>query len=376
MTQAYIREDFVKSMPPPAQRIGVFAWTRDNLFSSWWSGALTVFGLIIVYITLVPFIEFTLVNAIWEGKDREACLVPEAGACWAYVKAKFGQFIYGRYPLDERWRVNIVFILGTISLIPFMIPAMPGKRLNALILFVVFPLCAFCLLAGGWLGLAEVETSLWGGLLLTIIVASTGMVIAFPLGVLLALGRRAEMPVIRRLSILFIEFWRGVPLITVLFMSSVVLPLFLPEGVTFDKLLRALIGVALFASAYVAEAVRGGLQAIPLGQYEGAKALGLRYWQMMGFVVLPQAIKHAIPALVNSSISLFKDTSLVLIIGLLDLLNVIQLSFTDPKWATPQTAYTGYIFAALIFWIFCFTMSRYSFFLERHMDAESKSRHG
>jgi general L-amino acid transport system permease protein len=221
-------------------------------------------------------------------------------------------------------------------------------------------------------GLEPVETSNWGGLLVTLVVAVTGIVASLPLGVLLALGRRSKLPIVRWASIAFVELWRGVPLITVLFMASVMLPLFLPAGVNFDKLMRALIGVALFSSAYMAEVIRGGLQAVPRGQYEGAASVGLGYWQSMRLIVLPQALKIVIPGIVNSFIALFKDTSLVLIIGIFDLLGIVQQNFTDPNWASPVTPATGYIFAAFVFWIFCFGMSRYSMFMERRLNTGHK----
>lgn len=217
-------------------------------------------------------------------------------------------------------------------------------------------------------GLEYVETDLWGGFLMTLVIAVTGITASLPIGILLALGRRSKMPLVRMFSVIFIEFWRGVPLITVLFMSSVMLPIFLPDGVSFDKLLRALIGVALFSSAYMAEVVRGGLQALPKGQYEGAMALGLNYWQMMQKIVLPQALKIVIPGIVNTFIGLFKDTTLVSIIGLLDFLGMINASHSDPKWATPVQAITSYIFCAVVFFIFCFAMSRYSIFMEKRLD--------
>jgi general L-amino acid transport system permease protein len=221
-------------------------------------------------------------------------------------------------------------------------------------------------------GLSTVETPLWGGLLVTLVVSYVGMAASLPLGILLALGRRSKMPIVRTLCVTFIEFWRGVPLITVLFMASVMLPLFLPPGVNFDKLLRALIGVALFSAAYMAEVVRGGLQAIPKGQYEAAQALGLGYWKMMRLVVLPQALKLVIPGIVNTFIGLFKDTSLVYIIGLFDLLGIVRLNFSDTSWASWQTPATGLVFAAFIFWLFCFSMSRYSQFVERRLNAGRK----
>ena len=252
-------------------------------------------------------------------------------------------------------------------------PSVPGKRWNVLFLLAVFPVAAYILLFGGWFTLPRVETARWGGLMLTLVVAISGIAASLPLGVLLALGRRSALPAVRLASIVFIEFWRGVPLITVLFMSSVLLPLFLPDGVHFDKLLRALIGVALFSAAYMAEVVRGGLQAIPRGQYEAAMALGLGYWKTMRLIVLPQALKLVIPGIVNTFIGLFKDTTLVLIIGLFDLLGIIQLSFTDPKWASPNQSLTAYLFAAGVYWLFCFGMSRYSLFMERRLNVEQRS---
>jgi general L-amino acid transport system permease protein len=233
---------------------------------------------------------------------------------------------------------------------------------------LVFPVVAFILLYGG-LGLTVVPTNKWGGMMLTLVIAVSGITASLPLGVLLALGRRSDMPAIRNLCIVFIEFWRGVPLITVLFMASVMFPLFLPEGVTFNQLLRALIGVALFSGAYMAEVVRGGLQAIPKGQYEAAAAMGLTYWQSTRLIVLPQALTIVIPGIVNSFISLFKDTSLVLIIGLIDFLQSIQTGMQDTTWAAPNIPMTGYIFAAFTYWIFCFGMSRYSVWLEGKLGA-------
>ncbi|MDP4822851.1 MAG: amino acid ABC transporter permease, partial [Aestuariivirgaceae bacterium] len=234
------------------------------------------------------------------------------------------------------------------------------------------PFLAEFLLYGGVLGLAEVATNKWGGLLLTMVVAVSGIVLSLPLGVLLALGRRSEMPIIRYFCIGFIEIWRGVPLITVLFMASIMLPLFLPAGMNTDKVLRIVIGVALFSSAYMAETVRGGLQAIPKGQYEAAKALGLGYWRMTLLIILPQALKIVIPGIVNTFISLFKDTTLVLVVGLFDFLGIIQTGSADQKWVSPETAQTGYFVAALVYWAFCFSMSRYSIHMERRLAAGCK----
>jgi len=246
------------------------------------------------------------------------------------------------------------------------------KSWIAFLLIVIYPFAAFYLWVGDAFGLEYVETSRWGGLFLTLVVAGTGIAVSLPIGIVFALGRRSNMPAIRTVSIAFIELWRAVPLITVLFMSSVMLPLFLPEGVNFNKLLRALIGVALFSSAYMAEVVRGGLQAIPKGQYEAAAAMGLGYWQMMRLIILPQALKLVIPGIVNTFIALFKDTTLVLIIGLFDLLGIIQAASTDPKWL--GMAVEGYVFAAFVFWLFCFSMSRYSMFIERKLHTGHERR--
>jgi general L-amino acid transport system permease protein len=252
----------------------------------------------------------------------------------------------------------------------FIIRGMDGdwKRPVMLTIAAMAILGIIFFLASVDFGLEYVETDLWGGFLMTLVIAVTGIVASLPIGIMLALGRRSNMPIVKLLSVVFIEFWRGVPLITVLFMSSVVLPLFLPDGVTFDKLLRALIGVALFSSAYMAEVVRGGLQAIPKGQYEGAMALGLGYWQMMQKIILPQALKIVIPGIVNTFIGLFKDTTLVSIIGLLDFLGMINSSHADATWASPVQAISSYIFCAFVFFIFCFSMARYSLFMERRLD--------
>lgn len=368
----FVRKQMVDPLPPPGGRAGAGNWLRENLFSSPANGAMTILALLFLAWALPPLFQWAFIDAVWEGSDREACLGPEVGACWAFVKAKFGQFIYGRYPVDERWRVDLVFFLLAAGLVPMATPRVPYKGINAAFLLVAFPVLAYFLLGGG-LVLPVVETERWGGLLVTLVVAVTGMVMSFPIGILLALGRRSDMPIIKFFCIAFIELWRGVPLITVLFMSSVMLPFFLPEGVNFNKLLRALIGVAFFSSAYMAEVVRGGLQVIPKGQYEAAASMGLRYWSTMYLVILPQALKLVIPGIVNTFIGLFKDTSLVLIIGLFDLLGIVQLNFSDANWATPQTAATGFAFAGLVYWIFCFTMSRYSMFIERRLETGHRS---
>ncbi|MDF1610032.1 amino acid ABC transporter permease [Hoeflea sp. YIM 152468] len=368
---AFVRTQESPLMAPPVSSRGVVGWFKENLFATPRDTVLTILTSLFLLWMVPPIIDWAFISAVWTGESREACLAPGTGACWAFVEAKFGQFIYGRYPVDERWRVNLSGLLLIAGLVPIAIPSVPYKRQNALYLLVVFPVLAFILLTGQF-GLEPVETPLWGGLLVTLVVAIVGIVVSFPLGILLALGRRSEMPIVKMFSVIFIEFWRGVPLITVLFMSSVMLPLFLPDGVSFDKLLRALIGVALFSSAYMAEVIRGGLQAIPKGQYEAANAMALTFWQGTRLVTMPQALTLVIPGIVNTFIGLFKDTSLVLIIGLFDLLGIVQQNMNDQNWISPATPATGFVFAAFVFFLFCFSMSRYSAYMERRLDTGHK----
>ena len=292
------------------------------------------------------------------------------GACWTFIKVWFNSLMYQFYPDDQQWRVNLAFIILIVLAIPLFIDGVPGKKWIGLFLLVPYPVIAYFLFYGGAFGLEIVETAKWGGFFLTLVIGGVGIVASLPIGIVLALGRRSEMPIVRALCTAFIELWRGVPLITVLFMSSVMFPLFLPEGMNFDKLIRALVGVALFSSAYMAEVIRGGLQAIPKGQYEAADALGLSYWKKMGLVVLPQALKLVIPGIVNTFIGLFKDTTLVLIIGLFDLLGAAQLAATNANWLGFSTE--AYVFAAALFWICCFGMSRYSMSVERKLETGHK----
>jgi general L-amino acid transport system permease protein len=566
------------SLPPPSTTTGIVGWLRANLFSSVTNSVFTIIFLLLLIWIVPKLFDWAFLDAVWSGTSRKDCLKSPDGACWAFVGARFKQFMYGLYPTAERWRVNLVGIILVVAVVPLLFDRMPYRRQFGLFLLFVFPIVAFILLLGisdeavqGWpywlMGLSALalailamlphhaklthwsapvsvvlivlfviwglaapsnwtvgllygtsstivmtiavlltmapivaavaglllpntramvldrflgitilvgvlaligfmlpiqawnpvrgtasppwvmavapaafavaalapwgydrgagiagkialalaplylliafwvlfappdwmnfgffdwqanaipffrgvqsvlpyaETSKWGGLMLTLVVALTGIVASLPLGIVLALGRRSHMPIIRTLSIVFIEFWRGVPLITVLFMASVMFPLFLPEGVTFNQLLRALIGVALFSSAYMAEVVRGGLQAMPKGQYEAADALGLSYWKSMRLIILPQALKIVIPGIVNTFIGLFKDTTLVGIIGLFDLLGVVQTGLTDANWLAPNVPYTGYVFTAFMFWIFCNGMSRYSQHMERKLDTGHK----
>jgi len=351
---------------------------RENLFSSPLNTALTLVLLYALATTLPDFLRFTLIDAIWEGEDRDACraqaLGREPGACWAFVKARTAYFMYGQYPLEERWRVDLTWLLGGLGVLWMLWPRVPRKAAGAVYFFILFPLGAFVLLTGfSAVGLPPVPTYLWGGLLVTLVISAIGIVVSLPLGVLLALGRRSQLPAVKFMSVVFIEFVRGVPLITVLFMANVMLPLFLPGGWRPDSLVRVLIGVALFAAAYMAEVVRGGLQAIPKGQYEGAMSLGLGYWRTMTLIILPQALKVVIPGIVNTFIGLFKDTSLVSIVGIFDLMRTVEASLTDPKWATPVTRFSGYFFAALVYFVFCFGMSRYSMWMERRLATDHRN---
>ena len=503
VASAFVRQDLVPERPAPIKTTGFVGFLRTRLFNSPTNILLTIVSALLLWFIVVPVVKFLLVDAVWSGSDRDACLAENVGhtvgACWPFVRAKFSQLIYGFYPEPERWRVNLTFMLAALLLLPLLIPRLPAKGLNAGLFFVAFPIVAFFLLHGGglsgfgiswtvgllsgfadsignagraltnageataivgpllkllgmlvvlvgtfvsyliwpltWLrdqiqvssrpvwvdfaataatvsmllfvlnggirtgwrslivslaafaavgvviaamsldhgGFAVVDTRLWGGLLVTLVLSVTGIVVSMPVGIALALGRRATIPLIRVFSITFIEFWRGVPLITVLFFATYMLPLFMPAGFTVDGLVRALIGIALFAGAYNAEVIRGGLQAIPRGQGEAASALGLSYWKTTGLIVMPQALRHVIPGLVNSFIALFKDTSLVSIVALFDLLGQLRASFADPVWATPTTLFTGFAFTGLIYFVFCFGMSRYSLFVENRLNAHRRS---
>jgi general L-amino acid transport system permease protein len=500
---SFVRAALVAERPAPVKTTGPIGFLRTRLFNSPTNIVLTIVGALLIWFTAVPAVKFLLIDAVWTGSDRDACLEQNAGhavgACWPYISAKFTQFIYGFYPEPERWRVNLTFALAALLLLPLLIPRLPAKSLNAGLFFVALPVVAFFLLHGGglngfvvswianllasfadsianagdalmrygahvqvidqlfwligklvvllgstisillwpllWLrdeiqsfgrpvwidlavttamvsvlaflmsggfrtgwralisslltfafiavviavmgldrgGLPVVDTRLWGGLLVTLVVSVTGIVASMPIGIALALGRRSTIPLIRIFSVVFIEFWRGVPLITVLFFATYMLPLFLPGNFTVDGLVRALIGIALFAGAYQAEVVRGGLQAIPRGQGEAAAALGLSWWKTTALIVLPQALRHVIPGLVNSFIALFKDTSLVSIVALFDLLGQLRASFSDPNWATPTTLFTGFAFTGLIYFAFCFGMSRYSLFVENRLNAHRRN---
>ncbi len=378
LAPSYLRRSLVEPQPPPTGEATAMSLVRARLFDRPSNVALTVVSAVVAALLVWPTIRFLFIDAVWHGASRVDCLPEtvghEVGACWPFIAAKFRQFMYGFYPESEQWRVNLTYLLGVILLVPLLVPRLPHKGTNAVLFFGVFPLVGFFLLVGGAFGLPHVETRLWGGLLITLVISFTGIVFSLPLGIVLALGRRSDLPIIRMLSVIFIELWRGVPLITVLFFATYMLPLFLPESWKIDPLLRVLVGVVLFAAAYMAEVVRGGLQAIPRGQFEAAMALGLGYWRLMGLIVLPQALRLVIPGIVNSFIALFKDTSLVLIVAIFDLLGQLRAAFADPSWATPVTLFTGFAFAGMIYFLFSFGMSRYALFVERRLNrAEARS---
>ena len=454
---AFVRTEDAPLLPPPPTEAGITGWLWQNIFASMadFSSAgaslrsacvavLTVFLLYFGFAQIYTLLDFGVFSAVWSDPDelkREACWTVDQGgglpsgwhaACWPFIYAKHKFIMYGAYPSEELWRVNLSVLLGIAGLAYVLIERLPRRREVGAMMLTLYPLLCFILLTGGnlaipfgsiglWLiiglavislgrlakrgflgstlsefhafigltgwafviyntvrglgavdfGLEPIDTRDWGGLLITLVVAVTGIVVSLPLGIILALGRRSEMPAARLICTVFIEFWRGVPLITVLFMASVMLPLFLPEGVNFDNLLRALIGVMLFSAAYMAEVIRGGLQAIDKGQYEGAQAMGLSYWQSMRLIILPQALTHVIPGIVNTFIGLFKDTTLVSIVGIFDLLGAGQSAIADAAWSTPVQATTMYLYIAIIFFVFCFGMSRYSIYMENKL---SKSR--
>jgi general L-amino acid transport system permease protein len=328
-----------------------------------------ILSLIVVFILIkyVPsLLNWLFFDANFLGNTKEDCTGD--GACWVFVRVWFNRFMYGMYPDAEQWRINISFLilLGSIGSI-FILPSKFKKYIILFLLFI-FPVIALNLISGGIFGLKWIETGAWGGLSLTFIVSAFALIFCFPIGVFLALGRRSDLPAIRYSSIGFIELWRGVPLITVLFMSAVMFPMFLPDGTYMDKLMRVIIAITLFEAAYMAEVVRGGLQALPRGQYDAAKSLGMGYWRMHFLIIMPQALKLVIPGIANTFLALVKDTPLIFVVGLLELAGMIGLAKTNPKWLGMATE--GYVFAAFVFWIICFSMSRYSQNLEKKLSTE------
>ena len=339
------------------------AWARRNLFSSVVNTVLTIVVLLLAGLVLPPVFRWAVTHATISGITRGACTGD--GACWTFIRLRFPRFIYGNYPSDQYWRVDVVVALLVAFCAPVLCDDVRHRWRYVLLLLIVFPTLAAILLAGGVFGLAYVDTSRWGGLMLDLIVSFVTVAGSLPLGIALAFGRRSQLPVIRTLSVGYIEVWRGVPLLTVLFMSAVVMPMFIPGGVSVDRLLRGMAALVLFNAAYMAEVVRGGLQGVAPGQEEAADSLGLSWSQVQAFIVLPQAFRIIVPGIINTVVDVFKDTTLLTIIGLFDLLGAVEQALKDPAW--PGFATEGYVFAAVLFFACCFVMSAYGRSMERRL---------
>ena len=339
---------------------------NKRINSNNFNALLTLLILFVIIKSILPILNWFFFEANFTGNSKEDCT--GNGACWVFIKVWFNRLMYGLYPDVEQWRVNAAFIIlfglvGTAFFVPQKI-----KKYFLIFLIFFYPFIGIKLLSGGSFGLTYVETAAWGGLSLTFIISALAILFCFPIGVILALGRRSSLPAIRYISVGFIELWRGVPLITVLFMAAVMFPMFLPDGTFIDKLIRVLIAITLFEAAYMAEVVRGGLQALPKGQYEAAKSLGMGYWRMNALIILPQALKLVIPGIANTLLALVKDTPLIFVVGLMELAGMIGLAKTNPKWL--GMAMEGYVFAGLVFWVICYAMSRYSQNLEKKLSTE------
>lgn len=344
--------------------IGVAVWARRNLFARPIDVALTAVVAISVFGTAYAILDWAVFSATWSGTSRADCN-PE-GACWAFVVARAGQFTYGFYPPDERWRVDVAFLLLTAGISVLVIPRLPGKRFAGFFLLAIFPVLAVVLLKGGTFGLSNVPTDRWGGLFLTLVLGVAGIVLSFPMAIFLALGRQSDLPAIRAASTLYIEICRGLPLIAVLFMARILFPYALPVGAELDSLGLAVAGIVMFEAAYLAEVFRGGLQLLPKGQYEAAAAIGFGYWRTTLYVVLPQVMRNVVPGLVNNSIALLKNTTLVVALGLFEILNIVAAGASDPQWL--GLAAEGYFVAGIVFWSLCFAMSRYSRSVEQRLS--------
>ena len=427
MSKSFVRTEFHPDLPPPASESGIIGWVRHNLFNTWYNSLATLAVIYLAWLSVPAIIDWTLISSVWEANNYVECKAAGSGACWGMIDKRFNLFMYGFYDSSEFWRPNLAIVVFLVAMLPVLFDKLPGRKFCVPFLILGYPPLAIALIRGpiemtsfqstigiavwiamfagavflghrgakttnavmsgvgytaayiilfvvfiSWgLGLKPTETNSYGGLMLTIILAGVAIAVSLPLGILLALGRRANsMPVVQMLCIGFIELVRSVPLITILFMAQFMLPLFLPEGVKFDNVMRALVGISLFAAAYMAEVIRGGLQAIPKGQFEAADSLGLNFYLNMRLIVLPQALKIVIPGIVSTFIGLFKDTSLVSIIGLVDFLLVAKQSYTDSNWLGLEN--TAYAFIAVIYFIICFSMSRYSMYLERKLHTGHK----
>jgi general L-amino acid transport system permease protein len=360
---AVVARERIPDMKPPLSEVGVLGWLRANLFNSWLNSLLTVVVLYLLYRTVPALVKWAFLNALWFSTGKECRQVD--GACWSIIPANIRFILFGVYPYDEHWRpaTAVVMLIGLLFVSQY-------RRFWNRYLFYAWLVglaVMGVLMRGGIFGLPHVESTQWSGLPLTLILAVFGLTAAYPLGVILALGRQSKMPAVKTLCVIYIELIRGVPLISLLFMSSVMFPLFLPEGVTINVIVRAQAAIILFTAAYIAEVVRGGLQAIPKGQFEAADSMGLNYYLKMRLIVLPQALKIVIPPTVSILISAFKDTSLVVIIGLLDLLKTTKTVLANPQWMGFSTE--AYLFLALLYFLGCFSMSNYSRKLEKELGA-------
>ncbi len=342
-----------------AAAINSQSW-RERLFGTRVTGVVTLLLAAAIAWLAIPLIRWALVEASWSGTTRADCT--SGGACWVFVKARFGQFMYGFYPVEERWRPNLAGLAFALVGAAIIFAPQRLKLRLGLLALVTLPPLGIWLLAGGY-GLRAIETREWGGLMLTVFISLYASLIAIPLGIFLALGRQSQLKVVKLVSVLFIEFWRGVPIIAVIFLASLLLPLIMPSGIGVDRLARAVIGLGFCIAAYMAEAVRGGLQALPPGQREAATALGLTYWRATWFIILPQALRISLPAMTNEFIALVKNTTLVLVVSILDLLGIAQASLADPAWVGMNME--AYVFAGSIYWLICFALSRWSRSLER-----------
>ena len=358
--------EMVPERQPPTSTTGVAGWLRVNLFSNWFNTALTIIALYILWQIIPSFINWMLFTADFEGAVGNECTTH--GACWAWLDQRIFQFLYGFYPVDQAWRVNVTVLLLPLALAPLLFDFPHAARLRWFSL--AFPFLAALLLVGGF-GLETVSTKSFGGFMLNLTVGLSGIALSLPVGIVLALGRRSNMPAVRALSVAFIEIVRGVPLITLLFTAAILLPIFFPPNWSLDLVIRVIVVVTAFSSAYMAEVIRGGLQAIPKGQYEAADAMGLGYWQSMRLIVLPQALKISIPGIVNTFIGLFKDTTLVFLIGLFDILGIARSLQQNQDWIG-KVDEEGFLFTAIFFFIVCFSMSRYSINLEKRLDTSNR----
>ena len=371
------RADMLPGRTAPVTTVGVLGWLRANLFSSWLNTTLTVAALLLLWRIVPPLLGWALFEADFAGVTGEECT--GEGACWAWIDQRISQFLYGFYPADSYWRVNLAVILLIPAVAYVLFDKLPYARYGRRFSIAYVLIAAFLLVgglpiydeqgevAGSLFGIRSISTDQFGGFMLNLIAGLAGIVLSLPIGILLALGRRSRLPAVRIVCVGFIELVRGVPLITLLFVAIIILELFLPPGVSLDQLIRVMVMITAFSSAYMAEVIRGGLQAIPNGQYEAAQAVGLSYWKMLRLVILPQALKVAIPGIVNTFIGLFKDTTLVVTIGLFDILGQARLLQTNPEWIG-KVDYETFLLAALFFFVICFSMSRYSINLERRLD--------